>query len=132
MIVLGANVLIGHLDAHDNQHDRARTLLAGTGGDPLGVNALTMAEVLVAPIQHGWGEQARGDLAALGVTAIALGAGEAGQLATLRAETGLKMPDSCVLLTAEVQRARLATFDDRLARVATSRGLDLVPEQPTV
>jgi predicted nucleic acid-binding protein len=48
----------------------------------------------------------------------------AGQLAELRAHTGLKLPDCCVLLTAERHGpAEIATFDARLARVAVERGL---------
>jgi len=45
------------------------------------------------------------------------------RLAMLRAGTGLKMPDCCVLLAAEQTHGVLATFDDRLATVATERGL---------
>ena len=53
----------------------------------------------------------------------------AGQLAELRAHTGLKLPDCCVLLTAERHGpAEIATFDTRLARVAVERGLVVRPD----
>jgi predicted nucleic acid-binding protein len=45
------------------------------------------------------------------------------RLAMLRAGTGLKMPDCCVLLAAEQAHGSLATLDDRLATAATERGL---------
>jgi predicted nucleic acid-binding protein len=47
------------------------------------------------------------------------------RLALLRAETGLKLPDCCVLLAAEQSGAAVATFDDRLAGAVTRRGLRL-------
>lgn len=46
-----------------------------------------------------------------------------GRLASLRAETGLKVPDCCVLLTAEMARGQILTFDDRLERESARRGL---------
>jgi predicted nucleic acid-binding protein len=49
------------------------------------------------------------------------------KLAALRVETGLKMPDCCVLLTAEGAGGRLATFDERLARAARNRDLEVFP-----
>jgi predicted nucleic acid-binding protein len=47
-------------------------------------------------------------------------------LAELRVRTGLKLPDCCVLDVALQHRAAVATFDDRLARVARDLGLDVV------
>nr|WP_293774994.1 hypothetical protein [Sporichthya sp.] len=41
----------------------------------------------------------------------------------MRAETGLRMPDCCVLLSAEATGATVATFDDRLAASAEARNL---------
>jgi len=41
------------------------------------------------------------------------------ELAMLRAETGLTLPDCCVLLAAgQVSNAQIATLDDRLFAVA--------------
>jgi predicted nucleic acid-binding protein len=44
-------------------------------------------------------------------------------LAGLRAATGLKLPDCCVLLAAEQVGGGLGTFDDRLATAARERGV---------
>ena len=59
----------------------------------------------------------------LDVTSVALLEDAPVRLAMLRAGTGLKMPDCCVLLAAEQTHGALATFDDRLATAATKRGL---------
>jgi len=37
------------------------------------------------------------------------------------------MPDCCVLLTAEEAGARVASFDERLIKVAKTRGISVVP-----
>jgi predicted nucleic acid-binding protein len=44
----------------------------------------------------------------------------------MRAQTGLKLPDCCVLLAAEDEEAQgVASFDDRLAAVVAPMGLRL-------
>ncbi len=43
----------------------------------------------------------------------------------LRTETGLCLPDCCVLLAAEQLKAAVATFDERLRRSASGRDLPL-------
>lgn len=122
MIVLDACVLIAHLDANDGHHERATRLLASTSDLPLVASTLTVAEVLVGPTRAGRGRQAREALDRLGVTAVELPADAAGALADLRATTGLRMPDCCVLWTAVArQPAALATFDHHLVRAAESR-----------
>jgi predicted nucleic acid-binding protein len=45
------------------------------------------------------------------------------RLAMLRADTGLRLPDCCVLLAAQQTGGSVLTFDDRLARVAEGLGL---------
>lgn len=55
-----------------------------------------------------------------------LPSGAARRLAQLRVETKLKLPDCCVLLTALTVSDSLATFDERLAREATSRGIAVI------
>ena len=122
MIVLDASVLIAFLDGDDVHHDAATTLLAREIDDDFGVNVITLAEVLVAPA---WSRRLDAVFAALRDLDIAeepLPEAAAQRLAHLRAMTGLKMPDCCVLLTAEHRGARLATFDDTLGRAAGTAG----------
>lgn len=126
MIVLDACVLIAHLDANDAHHDRATRLLASTAGQPLVANTLTVAEVLVGPTRTGRSQQAQQALDRLGVVALELPADVAVELAELRATTGLKMPDCCVLWTVMRQKpATLATLDQRLTRTAERRGVSI-------
>jgi predicted nucleic acid-binding protein len=48
------------------------------------------------------------------------------ELATLRATSGLKLPD-CIILNAAIrERAKLATFDTRLAKAASEAGVPVV------
>lgn len=126
VIVLDACVLIAHFDANDTHHDRATRLLAATAGQPLAANTLTVAEVLVGPTRAGRGRQAQEALDRLGVAALELPADAAVELAELRATTGLKMPDCCVLWTAvHHQSAMLVSFNQQLTRVAERRGVPI-------
>lgn len=123
MIVLDASVIIAYLDAENVHHDRAETLLTREIDDEFGAHALTLAEVLVVPARENRLEVVRAALRELEVQELAFPADTAVKLAQLRADTGLKMPDCCVLLAAEHSVARLASFDDRLNQAATTRQL---------
>jgi len=57
------------------------------------------------------------------VREIAPGSDAAGRLATLRAATGLRLPDCSVLLAPQDERATVVMFDDRLARAADQLSL---------
>jgi predicted nucleic acid-binding protein len=71
-------------------------------------------------------DEARRALDELVVEPIEIGSDAAPLLALLRTETSLRMPDCCVLHAASRTRAdTILTFDERLARVARSRGLNV-------
>lgn len=123
MIVLDASVLIAYLDAEDAQHEAAETLLAREIDDDFAANPLTVAEVLVGPSRTGRLDAARSALRGLEVVEQPFPVETAVRLARLRADTGLRMPDCCVLLAAQDSAARIAAFDDRLVRAAESLGL---------
>lgn len=123
MIVLDASVIIAYLDSDDVHHDRAEALLAREIDDDFAINSLTLAEVLVVPARDNRMDDARATLSDLEVRELPFPAEAGATLARLRADTNLKMPDCCVLLTAEYAGARLASFDDRLARVAAARNI---------
>lgn len=126
MIVVDASVLIAHLDARDTHHQKAEALLEAAAATPLGANTITIAEVLVGPARARRLEEASAALARLGLREIGLGEGAAPRLATMRAQTGLKLPDCCVLLAAEDEEAEgVASFDNRLAAVVAPMGLHL-------
>lgn len=123
MIVLDASVLIAYLDGDDSHHLAAQRLLVEAVDDDLGVNTLTLAEVLVVPARNGRLEPTQAALRELEVDELPFPSDTAVRLARLRASTGMKMPDCCVLLAAEDAVASVATFDDRLVRTAQTRDL---------
>jgi predicted nucleic acid-binding protein len=123
VIVLDASVLIAYLDAEDAQHQKAETLLAREIDDEFAANPLTLAEVLVGPSRTGRLDAARSALRELEVAEQPFPTDTAVRLARLRADTGLRMPDCCVLLAAQETAARVAAFDERLIRAAEELGL---------
>jgi len=126
VIVVDATVLVAHLDEHDVHHDAATRLLLESVGVDLAASPITVAEVLVGPARTDRAGEAQAVLGALGLREIALGTDAALRLALLRARTGLKLPDCCVLLAAQDAPAHaVATFDERLARVAHRVGLQV-------
>ncbi|MEJ3745791.1 type II toxin-antitoxin system VapC family toxin [Actinomycetes bacterium KLBMP 9797] len=123
MIVVDATVLIAHLNSADSCHDRAEALLLEAADYPLAASSITLAEVLVGPARAGRLGAARAALRALEVEEVPVPVEAAERLAVLRADTGLKLPDCCVLLAAEDALAEaVLTFDDRLMKRAQALG----------
>jgi predicted nucleic acid-binding protein len=126
VIVLDANVLIAYLDGGDAHHEAAEALLVRASADTMAASPLTLAEVLLGPTRRGRLDVAQVVLRDLEIESPPLPAEAPARLAELRAGTGLKLPDCCVLLCAEDNAASLVTFDARLASVAEARGLTLL------
>jgi predicted nucleic acid-binding protein len=124
VIVLDANVLIAHLDQHDAHHTAATERLLALADQPFGASPITLAEVLVAPSRAGSLPAAQAALRTLEISELSLPPNASERLAALRVETGLKLPDCCVLLAAETVAGTVLTFNDRLAREAARRILD--------
>jgi predicted nucleic acid-binding protein len=123
VIVLDASVLIGHLDGNDLHHQRARHLLEESGASALGASSISLAETLVAPARAGRLDAAREALERIGIAELAFGAEAPAQLAQLRADTGCKLPDCCVLLAAQEHDGVVASFDAGLLEAARALGL---------
>lgn len=130
MIVLDASVLIGHLDGGDPHHARAREVLEASDAVPLGASTISMAETLVAPARAGKLDLARESLGRLGVAELVPGPDAPTRLAQLRAQTGRKLPDCCVLLAAEEHSGAVASFDGDLIQSAQALGLEVVSSGP--
>jgi predicted nucleic acid-binding protein len=130
VIVLDASVLIGHLDSNDAHHRRSRRLLLATGSRPLGASPISLAETFVAPARAGRLDKAHQALDRLGVVELALGEATAPRLAELRAGTGCKLPDCCVLLAAQQHGGAVASFDAGLVRAAGALGLETLESGP--
>lgn len=129
--VLDADVLIGHLDSKDAQHGRAKDLLRSLASEGVRLRAstITLAEVLVAPTGAGRASEATAALDRIEVEEVTLSPDAAGRLASLRAQTGCRLPDCCVLLAAEdADAAILGSFDVRLRNAASVLGFTLADE----
>lgn len=124
MIVVDASVLIAHLVADDLHHERAVEMIDDSIDQTLAVSPLTLAEVLVEPARTGRLDDAHTALATLRVRTVELDAHSSTRLAVLRADTGLKLPDCCVLLAAQDAPAdAILTLDKRLAAAAEGLGI---------
>lgn len=127
MIIVDASVLIGYLNKADVHHHRATSLLTRLADEVFATSPITMAEVLVGPARAGSAESIMNRLAQIPIGTVDLGADAPLRLATLRAQTTLRMPDCCLLLAAEHTAGQVATFDRRLASAAVDRGLRIIP-----
>jgi predicted nucleic acid-binding protein len=132
VIVLDASVLIAHFESADAHHDAATRLLAAHALEPFASSVITLAEVYVGAARAGQADRLEQLLERLSVESLDLPAGGARRLGELRASTLLKMPDCCVLYTAEHHDASIATFDEKLAARAVELGLFVAqPQEPT-
>ena len=123
LTVLDASILLAHFDDTDLHADAAEVILAEA--DELAASTITLAEVLVGTARVGRLDEQAQALSELAISEVPVGPGSAAQLARLRAETGLRMPDCCVLHAALTAGAdALATRDEQLARAAAARGLE--------
>lgn len=127
MIALDASVLIAHLGRRDTHHAAATAILLNAPVGTLLVHVLTLAEVLVGGVRVGRGATMRDDLRAAGIQVTPPDPDEPLRLAELRATSGLKLPDCCVLDIAVHHQASLATFDGVLATAARRRGITVLP-----
>lgn len=127
MIVLDASVTIAYLDATDPHHHRATELLEAHALGGFWMHQLTIAEVLVGPVRAGRANQLLEDLQSIGIVAHQATPNEPLILAELRATTGLKMPDCCVLAVAQHESVPLATFDEQLTRIARTVAVQTLP-----
>jgi predicted nucleic acid-binding protein len=125
VIVLDASVLIGHFEPADAHHTEATALLRSRLTQPFVASVITLAEVYTGAARAGQSDRLRRLVAQLQIESVGLPGNAALRLGELRALTNLKMPDCCVLYTAEQRSAAIATFDDILAARASDLGLTI-------
>lgn len=94
-----------------------------TASFELQMSALTQAEVLVHPARAGKLEKFLKLIGGLGLEITPVEAADSSKLASLRATTNLKMPDVVVLHQAMKVKGSIATTDNKLAKVAKSKGV---------
>lgn len=126
LVTLDANVLIALTDEDDPHHEDAswfirRSTFRGT----LQIHPFNIAEAAIRPSAAGVVDQVRRIWDLLGVHVTKVDGEQPWRLASLRASTGLGLPDCCVLDTARHTSSAVATFDTRLAQRARDLGVDL-------
>ena len=127
MIVLDANVVIGHLEPSNTLHSRAKSLIVRAIKDQqqLAAHPFTLGEVLVGAAKKGV-ENAVFLAVTEGLEVEVLQDMSSRwplDIARVRAQTGLRMPDAVVFEAAKRLDAMVATFDKQLAAVANSANL---------
>ncbi|UJP11013.1 PIN domain-containing protein [Microbacterium sp. KUDC0406] len=124
MIVLDANILVAYWSTDDAHADAAFEVLDTE--DDLVLHPATLAETLVWPVRRSEEQAALTDLTRLGIERHEPLPDEPLNVARLRAETRLKLPDAYVLATAIAHEATLATLDARLASAARARSVAVI------
>lgn len=124
-MILDANVMIAAVDSSDSHSAGALHLLKAAADERIVAHRLTIAEALVRAAAAGRAAETAEILDDIGIGRIDE-PDDPVELATLRARTGLRMPDCVVLLAARRGAARLATFDMRLAEAARREGIAVV------
>ena len=101
-----------------------------TASFDLQMSALTQAEVLVHPARAGKLEKFLKLIGDLGLEIAPIEAADSSKMATIRATTNLKMPDVVVLHQAIKTTGSIATTDQKLAKVAKSKGVGVFSPKP--
>ena len=125
--LLDADVLIGALDGSDAHHPRARELLTRwrRQQDTCAVSLVNLTEVLVAPsVDVGRLAAAREAIAALGVTVHQPNEAIAVEAARLRQRHPISLPDAYCLATAKHTGSAIASFDERILKLADREQID--------
>nr|WP_241249661.1 type II toxin-antitoxin system VapC family toxin [Agrococcus sp. KRD186] len=122
---MDAGILIAAWNRSDVHYDLAYTVLEANASAVM--HSVNLGEALVYSVRQGEEARARAALEELRIRAAEPSPDEAFSLARVRAVTGLRMPDCCALVIAEHLGLPLATFDRRLAEVARSRGVTVLP-----
>jgi predicted nucleic acid-binding protein len=97
--------------------------LKDTVSEELIISSLTYAEILVAPIRADRLNEFRKGIDSLGFSIADIDSEDALEIAKLRSETSLKMPDVIVLHAALTHSASLASADAALTRKAAALGI---------
>jgi predicted nucleic acid-binding protein len=118
VITLDAGVLIAMLDEKNAHHEWAVRLLIDHSDARFMMPSITYAECLVRPAQKNLVEKFLGNIRGLAIEVTELTESTAVQLAQVRADSKLRMPDAVVLTTALMNGASVATTDEALAKAA--------------
>jgi len=130
VIVLDAGALIALLNDRDTHHQWALQMFIDTVAEDLAISALNLAEALVHPTKAGRYREFMESIHGLGLEVQGLDHSDVSSLANLRAESGLRMPDSVALHVALRSDSALATTDVALAKAALGASLRVIQPSP--
>lgn len=123
MIVLDASVVIGVFYPADPHHERASSMVEQSVADGFAIHPMTLAESLVGSAKVGRLNQLRRQIENMGIELYEPDREEPLLIAEIRANTGLKLPDCCVLAAALDLSAPIMTFDEKLATAAIATSI---------
>lgn len=121
--VLDASALIALFNSKDSHHAWAIKAMNDTLDLDLKMPALTYSEALAIPFEKNFQNEFLAGISGLNLELINIESNEALEMAKLRAETKLRIPDVVVLHAAIKLSATLVTADTKLAKTALSQGI---------
>ena len=124
-VVLDASVLIALYSSKDRNHAWAMDFFKQTLDRDLKMTVLNFSECLAHPVRAGKLQRFNAGIAGLGIEIVGLEPLAGPELAKLRAETGLKMPDVLVLFEALKSNAALASTDSQVSNTAREMSLEV-------
>jgi predicted nucleic acid-binding protein len=114
-IVLDANVVIALFDSKNVHHGEAVNIYLSSTNSSIHLSSLTYAEILTHPAGQNTLDEFVANLSSGGFEVEPISKELAIEIAKVRNETRLKMPDVCVLALAKSLDAELITADKALA-----------------
>jgi len=126
LIVLDASAVIAVFNPADPHHERASTVLEQAASGGFVVHPITLAESLVGAAKSGRVNQVRRQIHNMGISVFTPDEDEPLLIAEIRTNTGLKLPDCCVLAAALSLSSPLLTFDEKLVAAARQQSIGVV------
>lgn len=123
IVVVDASALIALLSSDDPHHDWAMRMFLDTVSWQSQMSVLNQAEAMVHPTRAGKLDQFLTAVHNLRIEIVPVESSDGAQLAKIRAETNLRMPDTLVLHQALKVDGAIATTDKDLAKAARARAI---------
>ena len=123
IVVLDASALIALLSSDDPHHDWAVRMFLDTVAWQFQMTVLNQAEAMIHPTKAGKLKQFHAAVDRLRIEIVPVESSDGAQLAKIRAETNLRMPDVLVLHQALKVDGAIATTDKVLAKAARARSV---------
>jgi len=126
VIVLDAGALIALMNDRDAHHEWALQMFIDTVAEELAISALNLAEALVHPTRAGRYREFMDGIQGLDIQVHGVERTDFASLASIRAESGLRMPDSIAMHLAITSESVLATTDKALGKAALGASLKVL------